>query len=82
MGDHLELHLIIEKPVDITVILPDPPGIFPDGIEMTELPRTDTTIRGDHQLIDQKFTFAAFDTGFFQIPSIPVIFKTVTLKIQ
>jgi len=80
MGDPLELHIVIEKPAGVSVILPEPAAIFPDGLEMTGEPFTNTTIEGDHEVTDHIYAFAAFDTGFFEIPSLPVIFSSTDMK--
>jgi hypothetical protein len=79
LGDHLKLDVLIEKPADIEADLPDPRIIFPENFEIINV-QVDTVINEDRQTINQKITFAVFDTGYIDIPPLPVVFRNGSVE--
>lgn len=76
LGDPMVMHLTIEKPEGMVTTLPDYAGMFPESIELTSNPDTDTIYHEDRQIIDYNFHIAAFDTGIIEIQPVKVAFMS------
>ncbi len=72
IGDQFRLKFIVEKPVDAwQVTFPSFGDSLVNNLEILTTGEIDTSISGSRQLLTREFLITVFDTGFFEIPSMP-----------
>lgn len=73
IGDHLTLHLLVEKPsVGVDVYFPTLRDSLTKDIEIIRVTPVDTAIiAGEKLQLSQDLVITVFDSGFFEIPALP-----------
>ena len=77
IGDQIKLHLRVEKPSSgWKVLFPALKDTITGKIEIIKVSPVDTTAeKPGRQLLNQDIIITVFDTGFFEIPSLPFIVR-------
>jgi hypothetical protein len=74
IGDQIRLHLSVEKPVGIHVVFPELKDTLSRKIEIVSETNMDTaSVRQNRETISRDLQITVFDTGFFEIPSLPFV---------
>jgi hypothetical protein len=74
IGDQLRLHLSVEKPVGVNITFPAFKDTITHKIEIVSETDSDTnTVQQNREVLSRDLLITVFDTGFFEIPSLPFI---------
>jgi len=79
IGDHIGLTISFTGPVETQVLWPFIPDTILDNIQVIGRGKIDTTISPDKQTATYKqfFNLTCFDSGFYNIPSVPFRYRSL-----
>lgn len=81
IGDQVGLDLIVTQPANVFVVIPIFNNELSEQIEILEQSENDTSLmdNGDW-LIKKQLLITAFDSGYYVLPPIPVLYYSDTIK--
>ncbi|MBI9052909.1 MAG: hypothetical protein JEY96_03775 [Bacteroidales bacterium] len=83
IGDQVGLELHVKQPVNVDVAIPIFDSELTNQIEIVEQSENDTSLleNGDW-LIKKRILITAFDSGYYALPPIPVLYYSDTIKTE
>jgi len=81
IGDQVGLELHVKQPVNVDVVIPIFDSELTNQIEILEQSENDTSLleNGDW-LIKKRMLITAFDSGYYVLPPIPVLYYSDSIK--